>query len=267
MRYGCILGLFLAQFNYFGAQILEPYALAREIPEPHIRQADIMWGREVYSLIDLRQKFNLPLYYPIENQANRHSLIQIIRKGLESGTLRPFNDAKCTQLMNPHDALMIGRTIDTIMVAKPNPPYELYPMVLIENFRNEEVIHFKIREFWVFDKQQSSLRYFALSICPVLNRFDPNTGELRGQLEMFWIHFADLFPYMTQFPFYNTQNSQSTLHFGQAFKQRLFHSVVYKEDNVYDRPIHSYSRGKEAIEIGIGVMEKIRRFEEDLWER
>ncbi|MBN2682410.1 MAG: gliding motility protein GldN [Bacteroidales bacterium] len=37
------------------------------MPYPKIRQADIMWSKIVWQKIDLREKINQPLYYPIEN--------------------------------------------------------------------------------------------------------------------------------------------------------------------------------------------------------
>lgn len=36
------------------------------IPYPVVRQADIMWSKVIWQRIDLREKINQPLYYPIE---------------------------------------------------------------------------------------------------------------------------------------------------------------------------------------------------------
>jgi hypothetical protein len=34
------------------------------VPYEYMREADVMWSKVVYRMIDLRQKQNLPLYYP-----------------------------------------------------------------------------------------------------------------------------------------------------------------------------------------------------------
>ena len=34
------------------------------VPYAYIREADVMWAKDIYRIIDLRQKQNLPLFYP-----------------------------------------------------------------------------------------------------------------------------------------------------------------------------------------------------------
>ncbi|MFW5753340.1 MAG: gliding motility protein GldN, partial [Marinilabiliaceae bacterium] len=34
----------------------------RPVPYPSIREADVMWAKKVWRIIDLREKMNLPLY-------------------------------------------------------------------------------------------------------------------------------------------------------------------------------------------------------------
>ena len=42
----------------------------KPIPYPHVREADVMWAKKVWRVIDLREKINLPLYYPISTSYN-----------------------------------------------------------------------------------------------------------------------------------------------------------------------------------------------------
>ncbi|OFY33275.1 MAG: hypothetical protein A2W91_12590 [Bacteroidetes bacterium GWF2_38_335] len=47
--------------------LLNERAEKEPVPYPNVRQADIMWSKTVWRRIDLREKINLPLYYPVEN--------------------------------------------------------------------------------------------------------------------------------------------------------------------------------------------------------
>jgi gliding motility associated protien GldN len=248
------------------AQTLEPYRESLPISEPSLRQADIMWAKEVYSMIDLRQRMNHPLYYPLQPHPSRYSLIQIIRSALESGTIRAFEDALFTKNISPEEALKRGSRTETHMLYDADPPYTAREQEIEFPIDLAEIQFIRIREYWVFDKQRSTLRYYLSALCPVVNKFDPNSGEFRGRMDLFWVSFEELSRVLRNYPFYNPQNSNSTLNYAQAMRKRLFHSVVYKEDNVFDRSISSYASGSDALLESQSVMEYIRRFESDLWE-
>ena len=43
----------------------------RAIPYPTLREADVMWSKRIWRVIDLREKMNHPLYYPDEQILDR----------------------------------------------------------------------------------------------------------------------------------------------------------------------------------------------------
>jgi gliding motility associated protien GldN len=239
----------------------------RVIEEPELREADIMWSKRVWSLIDLRQKMNHPWLYPIQPSPGRYSLFQILKKALEDQKVTPYRDDAFMEPMSHQAALALGSRTDTVMIPEPNPPYRDRPQVIHQPLDVSTILFFRIREEWIFDKQRSTLRYFPEAICPVRQVMDPSTGELVGYQDMFWIDFKQLRPFLFEFPFYNTQNSKSTITFAQAFQIRYYQSIIYKEDNVYDRALASVHKGVDAILAGEGIREHIRTFESDLWER
>jgi hypothetical protein len=69
----------------------------------HVREADYVWAKRVFSYIDLREKFNYPLFYPHEIEeldttnewatvmnSQRYSLWSIIKMHVKAGTFIPF---------------------------------------------------------------------------------------------------------------------------------------------------------------------------------
>ncbi len=72
------------------------------VPYPFVREADVTWSKKVWRVIDLREKFNHPLYFPMDDiqegmwkkNTTRWSLWTIIRHHIMTGDLTlysPFN--------------------------------------------------------------------------------------------------------------------------------------------------------------------------------
>ena len=68
------------------------------IPYEYVREADAIWSKRVWEYIDLREKINHSLYYPLDEitpyawvrNARRWSLWTIIRQHVMEADLRVF---------------------------------------------------------------------------------------------------------------------------------------------------------------------------------
>ena len=59
-------------FNSFAQDVLDGVYIPEHtptrkvIPYTHLREADVTWAKRIWQVIDLRQKINMPFYYPTE---------------------------------------------------------------------------------------------------------------------------------------------------------------------------------------------------------
>lgn len=82
-----------------GVYIQEHIPTKRMIPYTNVREADAIWSRRVWEYIDLREKINQTMYYPLDKiepyawvrNATRWSLWTIIRQHVMNGDLRVFS--------------------------------------------------------------------------------------------------------------------------------------------------------------------------------
>jgi len=60
----------------------------RPLPYGYVGQRDVLWEKQTWEIIDLDERVNFPLYYPIDTNniaMNRRSLYDILIKNIKSG--------------------------------------------------------------------------------------------------------------------------------------------------------------------------------------
>ena len=82
---------------------------------------------------------------------------------------------------------------------------------------------------------------------------------------MYWVYFPQIRKYLAQEKIQQTGIPAKIKTFDDLFFYRYFYGQIYKESNVYDRPISVYKTGteieKEAERIEISLIES----EHDIW--
>ena len=61
------------------------------IPYPYVREADVMWSKIVWRMIDLREKQNLPLYYPTKPIGKRMNITSVLLSGIDNEGLTAYS--------------------------------------------------------------------------------------------------------------------------------------------------------------------------------
>lgn len=244
----------------------------KPIPYPHVREADVMWAKKVWRVVDLREKINLPLYYPINPLDGRYSLIQLLLQGIQYEGLTAYstkNEDEFKVVMTYDQVLYeMGAIGDTTEVRQADGTYQ--PVVVAGDLRPEEVKQFLVKEVWFFDRNYSRLDVRILGICPI-REYAKARGD-GGQEEIvkkaaFWIYFPQARDLFARNEVFNTHNDAQRRTFDDIFMKRYFGSYIIRESNVYNnRRIDTYAVGMEAMLESERIKTDIFNFEHDLWE-
>ena len=131
-----------------------------------------------------------------------------------------------------------------------------------------DVDAYKVVGYWYFDKRQSELKYRLLGICPITPDVYTMNSEEKDYIELFWVFFPAAREVLHEAKAFNDKNSAMPISFDQILNSRRFNSVIYKEENVYgDRSIEEYMKDNSQNQLleSERVKEKIRNFEQDMW--
>ncbi len=235
------------------------------VPYVHIREADVLWGKTIWRVIDMREKINHIFYYPKEPVNNRKSLISATIEGIENGIITAYTNDQL-EVKLTYDELMASLTkSDSVTLTREYPPYDTYDTVLTIPFKPDDVTMWRLREFWFFDKKRSVLECRIMALCPVMADFDER-GELRGYLPLFWVSYPEARQVYAKTEVFNRHSDAYRLSIDDVFYKRMFNSYIIKETNVYDRSIVEYAVGFDALLESERIKDEIFVFEHDLWE-
>ncbi len=274
-----LLALGLGSNSLSGQNVLdglyanEHVADRKPIAYPYVREADVLWAKKVWRVIDLREKMNLPLYYPTTPRDDRYSLISLLLYGIENEGLTAYSSKNEDEFEVPlslDEALeAMGAGVDTIEVQ--NPETLIYEKKrVVSEPKTDEVKQLLVKEMWFFDRNYSRLDVRILGICPI-REFVREGGE-SGQSEVlkqqvFWVYFPEARDLLARHEVFNPANDAQRRSFDDIFIKRYFDSYIVQEANVYDnRSIDQYAAGKQAILESQRIKEEIFTWEHDVWE-
>lgn len=246
----------------------------KPIPYHHLREADMMWTKKIWRILNLNEKINHPLYYPSDGPiGDRRSLTDLIIWGVENTGMYVYgiDDDEFTQPLTLSELNgALGASIDTVEVE--DEYGEIVYTPTINDPVPAEVTRYLMKEVWYFDKQRSKLEVRIVGLCPIrlyrkkLEGQDEPEEELTQKL-VCWVYFPAARPMFANHEVFNPRNDSERRTFEDIFFKRHFSSFIYQETNVYNnRRIKEYQYGLDAQLEAAKIKEFIFKLEHDLWE-
>jgi gliding motility associated protien GldN len=254
-----------------------------------VRQADVMYYWTIWRIVDLREKVNHPLYFPTEPKGTWKSLGQTIFDAIDfknpersADALPVYSDEMCTLPMTQEEIL--GNLSQSRVIADydPDTGEEIGEKEQIIEHEAKDIISYRIKEVWYFDKQYSTFKVQILELTPVIeyerlaanSSFDDEEEDAeavaanKSTMRVGYIYYDELRPFLAKQEVFNMKNQAARLSFDDLITwKRDFSSLIYKESNVYDRDIEEYIANSRDQRIeSERITEKMRTFEHDLWE-
>ena len=241
----------------------------------YVDDRDILYSRMTWQKIVLDESVNFPLYYPIDTNnigSDRRSLYDVLMKSIKTGKIENiYDDSYFNTKRTLKDIEASMKMVDTteLGIEQINAGETLSAEYINRrDITAADIVEYRVKGMWYFDKRLSELKYRLLGIAPVapdVNFIDTDTPDL---VELFWVFFPDAREVLHEAKTFNNENSAIPISFDHLLNSRRFNGYVYQEENVQgDRKISEYISDNALMQLleSDRVKDKIRNFEMDMW--
>lgn len=219
---------------YVGLMLMQAKA-QQTVPSPDLREADVMFSKREWRIIDLRERANKTAAWP------KKPLTKILYEAVRTGQLKPYRSDSLRTYYNIETFMKLGYDVEYIETpTDPNDPTITKLDTIITPFDPEvRIKQFLVMEDWYFDRKLSTMIPRIIAIAPLYKA--KVAGIDLGLQPLCWLRFEDRLNkekdcrdiLVNEFMF-NAQNSHSKFSYDDWFIQRLFTSYVVKVSNMHD---------------------------------
>ena len=294
-----ILLIFLANESFSQANLLnaknpseigDSSASSKAINEfvdyENVDDKNILWSKVVYEFIDLNERLNFPLLFPVNDTKyddTRKSLWRVIRENIENGKISEVYDSNndnfteasriiCKDSTDLEANIYKNYNITDIYKSK----YAPESFVPREVASSADIFGYVIKGIWYFDKIHAELRYRLLAIQPYGTDLKTSVDGEETETGYFWIWYPSIREILDDHLVFNDKNNNNRISFDELLINRRFSSYIYKYDNVYgDREIRDYIRQRDnesyaqwqtrIVMESERIKKEILDFEIDMW--
>lgn len=225
-----------------------------------LREADILWEKRVWRVIDTREKLNMVFRSP------EYSLFNVIEEGLVQGELTAYNPQsdRFTESISSHEVWANLNQVDTVIVIDPVTG-DYRQQIVTDEFDPERIKRWRIQEVWYQDTRYSTMQVRIIAIAPLVETITENGQGTSYEIPLFWINYKEARPWLAQYAVANAENDSSRMSWEDLFTMRRFSSYVYKENDMRGRRLQDYLAGEDLLQQSKKIDRSIQNREMDMW--
>lgn len=255
-----------------------------------VRPEDVAYVHRIWQEFDLREKANAIYASP------RSNLMQIILEAVQAGVLTAYDPTPTAEdptgdsfkTVLPADQILGRFGGDSTLVEQ----YDEDGNVISSHFEPatfnpEDIVRFRIKEDWIFDKNRSVFEVRIIGIAPLVTPktdefastgFSDEFGTLPEGINptapamdidaypAFWIYFPEARHILVTKDAPSRLNDASGLSYDDVFTRRLFTSYVIKEERADGLRIKDYlAEGMDRLHESERIKKALVEFEQKRW--
>jgi len=200
------------------------YPTALDMPE------DVVWRRDIYREIDLKEEENAGLYDPVEPQGKRLNLFTYVFKLALSGYINVYEyNLDGNEVLEATAKVDMKRILDDYHIMYEEEGGKL--KVDNSDIPSAEVTMYYLKECAYYDQANSSFHIKPIAFCPVMVRDDFDDGN-GTKYPLFWVKYSEVEPYLSRQEIKTSDiNDAAVMSLDDYFALNKYKGKIYKTAN------------------------------------
>ena len=239
-----------------------------------VRETDVYWSKTLWRIIDVREKQNQYFYYPNspDGVRGRKNLAYVLWDAIKAGEIELFEDDEMKIPLDGAKLVERATRSDTVQMEVYDDYGEAdYTTIYVAHeFTSENIYQYEIKEAVFLDRSRSGMQVRKLGLAPLEDKYKVIDGELEylGTNTLFWVPMLSwqVRVLLAKKEAYCRENLVHMPTWEYAFNSFMYDSFIIREDNVWNRAIHDYLTGEDALLESERIEEEIMNISIDMWE-
>ncbi len=238
--------------------------------EPKMSES-VVWRRDVYRELDLKDDANACLYYPVEPLGTQMNLFtymfKLIMAGPRHGGIAAYAYDVNTGSERFDESLRVNplKFLDDYHIFYERTARGVH--ISDSDIPSAEVKGYFIKESAYFDQSTATFHKQVQAICPVMYRED-DFGDGTTKYPLFWVKYEDLAPFLAKQTIMTSNlNNAATMSLDDYFTINAYKGKIYKTTNMLGQTL-AQEVGGDSVKLSREqrrVDNEIKEFERRIW--
>lgn len=238
--------------------------------EPKMNES-VVWRRDVYRELDLKDDSNAGLYYPVEPLGTQMNLFtymfKLIMAGPRHGGIAAYAYDVNTGNERFDESLRINplKFLDDYHIFYERTDRGVH--ISDSDIPSAEVKGYFIKESAYYDQSTATFHKQVQAICPVMYRED-DFGDGTTKYPLFWVKYEDLAPFLAKQTIMTSNlNNAATMSLDDYFTINAYKGKIYKTTNMLGQTL-AQEVGGDSVKLSreqLRIDNEIKEFEQRIW--
>ena len=207
---------------------------------------DVVWRRDIYREVNLEDKANAGLYYPVEPMGTQMNLFTYLFKLILHGDVKAYE-----YRLDGNEVFTDSARIKTKAFLD---NYHIYyerrnGKVYIDNsdIPSSEVTTYYLKESAYYDQGTATFHRKVVALCPIMKRTD-DFGDGTTAYPLFWVKYDDVSPFLSKQTMMTSDvNNAAVMSVDDYFTMNMYKGKIYKTTNMLGRTLAQYCPTDSAM--------------------